>query len=124
MHVTNLYFILFIFRSPVVAALPQIRAIQANQPPQKFVIVTQNSPQQSQAKVVRRGSSPHSVVLSSSSANGANASNSNSSSSGSLGGGSGSGSGVSSGVGGASSLLSTSRSNDNVCSSPGYLPTP
>lgn len=109
-----------LFSSPVVAALPQIRAIQANQPPQKFVIVTQNSPNsQSQAKVVRRGSSPHSVVLSSSSANGANASNSNSSSSGSLGG----VSGVSSGVGGAGSLL-TSRSNDNVCSSPGYLPTP
>ncbi|XP_034480885.1 transcription initiation factor TFIID subunit 6 isoform X2 [Drosophila innubila] len=87
-------------QSPVVAALPQIRAIQANQPPQKFVIVTQNSPQQqSQAKVVRRGSSPHSVVLSSSSANGANASNSNSSSTGSVG-------------GGANSLL-TARSNDN-----------
>ncbi|KAH8406099.1 hypothetical protein KR215_005223 [Drosophila sulfurigaster] len=96
--------------SPVVATMPQIRAIQANQPPQKFVIVTQNSPQQSQPKVVRRGSSPHSVVLSSSSANGANASNSNSSSTGSV-------------SGSANSLL-TSRSNDNVCSSPGYLPTP
>ncbi|XP_034110963.1 transcription initiation factor TFIID subunit 6 isoform X1 [Drosophila sulfurigaster albostrigata] len=85
--------------SPVVATMPQIRAIQANQPPQKFVIVTQNSPQQSQPKVVRRGSSPHSVVLSSSSANGANASNSNSSSTGSV-------------SGSANSLL-TSRSNDN-----------
>lgn len=106
----QLIYICFLFSSPVVAALPQIRAIQANQPPQKFVIVTQNSPQQTQAKVVRRGSSPHSVVLSSSSANGANASNSNSSSTGSIG-------------GGASSLL-TARSNDNVCSSPGYLPTP
>ncbi|XP_034110964.1 transcription initiation factor TFIID subunit 6 isoform X2 [Drosophila sulfurigaster albostrigata] len=86
-------------QSPVVATMPQIRAIQANQPPQKFVIVTQNSPQQSQPKVVRRGSSPHSVVLSSSSANGANASNSNSSSTGSV-------------SGSANSLL-TSRSNDN-----------
>ncbi|XP_017034519.1 transcription initiation factor TFIID subunit 6 isoform X2 [Drosophila kikkawai] len=86
--------------SPGVSALPQIRAIQTNQPPQKFVIVTQNSPQQQgQAKVVRRGSSPHSVVLSAAS-NGANASNSNSNSSG---GGSGNG----------NSLIATQRSNDN-----------
>ncbi|KRK02370.1 transcription initiation factor TFIID subunit 6 isoform X1 [Drosophila yakuba] len=82
--------------SPVVSSLPQIRAIQANQPQQKFVIVTQNSPQQGQAKVVRRGSSPHSVVLSAAS-NAANASNSNSNSSGSL-------------------LAAAQRSNENVCS--------
>ncbi|XP_017842210.1 transcription initiation factor TFIID subunit 6 isoform X2 [Drosophila busckii] len=88
-------------QGPVVSALPQIRALQANQPAQKFLIVTQNSPQQSQAKLVRRGSSPHGLVLSSSSANGANASNSNSSSAGSIGGGT------------SSSLLSASRSNEN-----------
>ncbi|XP_023179190.2 transcription initiation factor TFIID subunit 6 isoform X2 [Drosophila hydei] len=99
-------------QGPVVAALPQIRAIQANQPAQKFVIVTQNSPQQTQAKVVRRGSSPHSVVLSSSSANGANASNSNSSSTGSIGPGGGS-SGSGGGGSGANSLLTARSNNDN-----------
>jgi len=89
-----------------VSALPQIRAIQANQTPQKFVIVTQNSPQPGQTKVVRRGSSPHSVVLSAAS-NGANASNSNSNSS-------------ASGSGNGGSLLSAAqRSSENVCVSAG-----
>ncbi|XP_017956498.1 transcription initiation factor TFIID subunit 6 [Drosophila navojoa] len=104
--------------SPVVTALPQIRAIQANQPAQKFVIVTQNSPQQSQAKLVRRGSSPHGVVLSSSSANGANASNSNSSSTGAgqstgVGGSNSGGANVGGTGGGANSLLTARSSNDN-----------
>ncbi|XP_022231171.2 transcription initiation factor TFIID subunit 6 isoform X2 [Drosophila obscura] len=94
-------------QGPVVSTLPQIRALQSNQQPQKFVIVTQNAQQQQQsqqAKVVRRGSSPHSVVLSAASI-AANTSNSNSSS----------GSGNVSNLNSGGSLLS-SRSNDNVCS--------
>ncbi|XP_068148740.1 transcription initiation factor TFIID subunit 6 isoform X1 [Drosophila tropicalis] len=63
--------------SPVVSALPQIRAIQAQQPNQKFVIVTQQTAQQT--KVVRRGSSPHTPTTNGS-GNGANSSSSSSNS--------------------------------------------
>ncbi|XP_030380869.1 transcription initiation factor TFIID subunit 6 [Scaptodrosophila lebanonensis] len=90
--------------SPVVTALPQIRAIQTSQPAQKFVIVTQNSPQQTQPKVVHRGSSPQTVVLSS--ANSTTASNSNSSGS--------------SGAAASSSLL-VGRNNDNSTLDPHSL---
>ncbi|XP_070136202.1 transcription initiation factor TFIID subunit 6 isoform X2 [Drosophila bipectinata] len=93
--------------SPGISALPQIRALQTNHPAQKIVVVSQNTPQQQgQGKVVRRGSSPHSVVLSSAS-NGATASNSNSNSSGNS-------------ASGSSLLVASSlRSNENVIVSGG-----
>ncbi|XP_037934422.1 transcription initiation factor TFIID subunit 6 isoform X2 [Teleopsis dalmanni] len=52
-------------QSPVITNIPQLRAIQQNQTPQKFVIVTQqNQPQQQQSQQsYQRPNTPQSVLL-------------------------------------------------------------